>query len=89
MSPEDYTLRHEIAQQLEAANRLPEAIHTYEEITHIKTVPPTMMISFRLKLAALYEKNGQKANALTQYREALKADPRNAVATEAIKRLGG
>ena len=68
---------------------LPEAIGTYEEITHTPGVPVSEMTACRIKLAELYEKNGQKAEALAQYREALRSEPNNATATAAVKRLGG
>jgi len=89
LSPLDYATRRIIATQFEAANRLPEAIGLYEEITRIPTVPAPEMVAFRLKLALLYEKNGQKTEALAQYRETLKSEPNNAAATAAVKRLGG
>jgi hypothetical protein len=44
---------------------------------------------YRVKLASLYEANGQTTQALGQYREVLKSDAKNTVAAEAIKRLGG
>ena len=44
---------------------------------------------YNVKVAALYEKNGQGPMALNHYREALKSDPANVLATEAVKRLGG
>jgi hypothetical protein len=78
-----------IANQLEAANRLPETIQVYEEITRIRTMPLDQLIAHRLKLASLYEKNGQKAEAIAQYRAVRQADPKNVTAEEALKRLGG
>jgi DNA-binding SARP family transcriptional activator len=46
------------------------------------------MSNYRLKLAALYEKNGQKQEAIGQYREVKKADAGNKSALDALKRLG-
>lgn len=86
---DDFTTRVTLAGMYDQAGRIPDAITMYEEITNIKSVPPAQLVGFRIKLAALYEKNGQSQLALAQYRMALMGDPNNAEASAAVKRLGG
>lgn len=85
---EDYSTRLTLGALYETAGRLPDAIATYEEITNIKSIPALQLAGFRVKLATLYEKNGQTNLALGQYKQALATDPNNAAAGAAVKRLG-
>jgi tetratricopeptide (TPR) repeat protein len=89
LSPSDYSTRQFLGNEFQKRDRIPEAIEIYNEVTRIVGVPPQVLTQARLRLGELYEKNGQKAEALAQYRETLKAEPANAAATAAVKRLGG
>jgi tetratricopeptide (TPR) repeat protein len=87
-APDDFNVRMMIATQLASLDRLPEAIQQYQDMLAIKTAPAGLVPEIRAKLAALYEKTGQPSKAVEQYRELLKADPKNASAASALKRLG-
>ncbi len=89
LSPGDYTVHTTIASLAEQLGRIPEAISAWEAVVGNPNVVSAQMIGYRTKLASLYEKNGQSAGAIKQYREIVKMDPTNKIAVEALKRLGG
>lgn len=89
LSPDDYALRTLIGKQYAATNRIPEAIQVYEEIILMKGVPVATLTETRIAVALLYERNGQNALALAQYREVLRVEPKNTTALDGMKRLGG
>ena len=89
MAPDDYTAWANEAALLEKMGSNDAAIEDYQHILGIKNVPPVVLAGYRVKLARLYEASGRKTMAIGQYKEALKNDPNNAEAKEAVKRLGG
>lgn len=89
MAPDDFALWGNEAALLEKMGLGDEAVQVYQHILAIKTLPLAASAGYRVRLAKLYEASGRKAMAIGQYKEALKNDPNNAEAKEAIKRLGG
>jgi len=66
-----------------------EAIAFYTKLLPSPTYPPIVMIDLHNRIGAIYEKQGKKTEALQQYRETLKIEPENSLATSGIHRLGG
>jgi tetratricopeptide (TPR) repeat protein len=89
LTPTDHRAWASLALLQDSLKRIPEAISAYEEITRLKGVPKVDMVQYRMNLAHLYEKAGQSAKAVSQYREALRLEPQNTNALDNLKRLGG
>lgn len=85
--PDDMPTRYVLASQLENAKRIPEAIQVVEEIVRIPKLSASQRSAVRMRLANLFERNGQKADAIKQLQLLLKEDPKNATAESALKRL--
>jgi tetratricopeptide (TPR) repeat protein len=88
-APDDFPIRETILAELEKAGKQAEMAKTIEEIVKIKSVPAVTAASYRVRLAAIYEKASRNADAKALYAEAMKLDPKNTIAAEAFKRLGG
>ena len=86
--PDDYMANSNLAQLLTEANRLPEAIAIYQHLLLNPTNAPATQSFLRNRIGSLYEKQNDKPNAIKQYREALKANAKDAQATASLKRLG-
>jgi len=86
--PNDYEGVQTAAMQYELAGKLNDAIELNNEILKMKNVPPKTLLNVRLELGSIYEKQGNKQQAESEYKEALQIDPKNVIATQAMKRLG-
>ncbi|HZO88583.1 MAG TPA: tetratricopeptide repeat protein [Chthonomonadaceae bacterium] len=87
--PNDFLAAAALARLLTTAGREAEAIPLYMNLANQAAYPPEVRAQIRVRLGSLYEKRGNKADAIGQYREALKISPQNAEAAAGLKRLGG
>lgn len=87
--PTDFVSTLTLAQLLTEAGRYTDAASLYLNLSQQNSYPPEMRAQFLVRLGGVYEKQGVKADAIVQYREALKMSPQNAEAAAALKRLGG
>jgi tetratricopeptide (TPR) repeat protein len=91
LSPADPVVRYRYARALEALGRHDRARQELERVLAARAVPPIVLASAYVDYAAALERSGDRAGALTYYRDATKivgADPRaRDRATRAIKRL--
>ena len=86
--PDDYFSTISLAQLLMDANRPAEAVPLYNTLLQNKTYPTQTIAQLHTKLGAAYEKQNSKADAVAQYREAMKINPQDKTAEESLKRLG-
>ena len=86
--PNDYMANSNLAQLLTDAGRTAEAIKIYDYLLTNRTNAAGTQAYLHNRLGSLYEKQNDKSNAVKQYREALKANARDAQAAESLKRLG-
>lgn len=86
-NPNDFTAGMGMAQLLTDLNRDAEALPVLTSLTKLMNYPPVVRAQAVMRIAAIYEKQGRKADAITQYREVLRLDADNATADQALKRL--
>jgi hypothetical protein len=74
---------------LVAANRGVEALPYYLILVkQTKIYAPPIRAQIHDRIGEIFEKSGKKTEAMEQFREALKLNPNDNTAQEAIKRLG-
>jgi tetratricopeptide (TPR) repeat protein len=87
-NPNDFVAASTLAQTFVAAGRETEAIPLYQNLVQQMVYPPEVRAQIRSKMGGIYEKKGSKKEAVMQYREALKLNPKDKEASDALKRLG-
>ena len=86
--PDDYDAATTLALRYIADKREADAIPLYLKLATSEVYNPRVRAQIRVKLGELYEKIGQKENAVAQYKEALKLNVNDVAATTALKRMG-
>ena len=84
---EDVYSRAALAYLLTTVSRDAEAIPIYNALVRRTNIPARTRASFLTELGSIAEKQGKKADALIQYREALKLNPQDKKASEALAKL--
>ncbi len=86
--PKDYEAISELALTLVAAGRDKDALPYYLKLSTEATYSPDARADLFSKIGDIYARQNRKQDAITQYHEALKLNPRDTGAVEGLKRLG-
>ncbi len=77
----------ELANLYVTLGREADAIPLYRNLRERTSYPPNVRAQIAVRAAELLEKQGKKAEALTEYKIALRLDPKAQNASDAVKRL--
>ncbi|HZT40926.1 MAG TPA: tetratricopeptide repeat protein [Chthonomonadaceae bacterium] len=86
--PNDFLVSAGLAKMLVQTGKESEALPLYTELLQHTDYPEAMRAQIRDDIAAIYEKQGRKAEAIGQFKEALKLNPDDTDAAAGLKRLG-
>ena len=86
-APDDVESTSELANLYVTLGREADAIPLYRNLRERTSYPPNVRAQIAVRAAELLEKQGKKAEALTEYKAAMRLDPNAQNAVEAIKRL--
>jgi tetratricopeptide (TPR) repeat protein len=89
LMPGDFGATVTLADLLNANGGEAEAANLFLEVSKNETYPANIRSQLHVRVGDIYLKLNRQADAVAQYQEAVKLDPKNGNATAALKKAGG